>query len=86
MSRPLTDVLFEVDDEAGSKLRDDARIKVDYYVTYDPTQQLSDEPLPVYELREGRYVRRSDTSVPGVGLRLIGVYEGVREGYVAALG
>jgi Uma2 family endonuclease len=68
--------------EAGSKLRDYARIKGDYYVIYDPTRQLSDEPLQVYELREGRYVRRADTRVPGVGLSLIlwdGIYEGVQD-------
>lgn len=71
--------------EAGSKLRDYARIKVDYYVIYDPTQQLSDEPLQVYERREGQYVRRPDAALPGVNLSLIlwdGVYEGVQDTWI----
>ncbi|HYE72289.1 MAG TPA: Uma2 family endonuclease [Blastocatellia bacterium] len=68
--------------EAGSKLRDYARIKVDYYVIYDPTRQLSDEPLQVYERREGQYVGRPDATLPGVNLSLVlwdGVYEGVQD-------
>jgi Uma2 family endonuclease len=68
--------------EAGSKLRDYARLGIAYYAIYDPTRQLSDEVLRVYELHVGQYSPRADTQLPGVGLSLTlwdGVYEGVRD-------
>ncbi len=65
--------------ELGSKLHDYARIGVAYYVVYDPTKQLSDEVLHVFELHVRKYERRADSHLPGVelGLRLWeGMYEG----------
>jgi Uma2 family endonuclease len=67
--------------ELGSKLQDYARIAVSYYVVYDPGQMLGEEELRVYELYGGRYQRREDGSLPGVGLGVVlweGVYEGKR--------
>ncbi len=65
--------------ELGSKLQDYARIAVSYYVVYDPAQILSEDELRVYELYGGRYQRRADQSLPGVGLG-VRLWEGVYEG------
>ncbi len=65
--------------ELGSKLYDYARIGVAYYVVYDPTTQLSDEVLHVYELHARKYERRADSHLPGVELRLL-MWEGIYEG------
>jgi hypothetical protein len=65
--------------EAGSKLRGYARIGILYYVIYDPTEQLSDQVLQVYELQVGRYQPRPDQYLPHVGLGVTlwtGSYEG----------
>ena len=48
-------------------------------MVYDPTTQLSDEVLQVYELHVRKYERRADSQLPGVelGLRMWeGAYEG----------
>jgi hypothetical protein len=67
--------------ELSAKLRGYARMGMSYYVVYDPTQQLSQKVLRVYELGFGkRYRLRQDQSLPDVGLRLSlwsGVFEGV---------
>lgn len=65
--------------ELGSKLHDYARIGVAYYVVHDPTTQLSDEVVRVYELHVGKYERRADTQLPGVALELR-LWEGAYEG------
>ena len=65
--------------EAGSKLRDYARIGILYYVVYDPTKQLSAQVLQVYELQVGHYQPRTDQYFPHVGLGVTlwtGSYEG----------
>ncbi len=65
--------------ETGSKLRDYARIRILYYVVYDPTEQLSAQVLQVYELQVGRYQPRTDQYFPHVGLGVTlwtGSYEG----------
>jgi hypothetical protein len=65
--------------EAGSKLRDYARLGVLYYAIFDPTQQLSAQLLQVYELQVGQYQPRPDQYLPLVGLGLTlwtGSYEG----------
>jgi Uma2 family endonuclease len=64
--------------EATSKLRDYAKIAVGYYIIYDPTQQLSDETLRVYELTFRRYRQRADATLPELGLRLT-LWEGIYE-------
>lgn len=65
--------------ELDSKLRDYARIGVGYYVVYDPTQQLGDEVLHVYELRGRQYEPCANRDLPEAGLSLLlwrGSYEG----------
>jgi Uma2 family endonuclease len=70
----------QVGRELDEKLRRYARMDVSYYVVYDPQRLLSDDTLRVYERGFGRrYRRRSDFTLPDVGLGLIlwnGVFEG----------
>jgi Uma2 family endonuclease len=64
------------------KLREYARLGIDYYIIHDPFQMLSQEALRVYEIGFRRYRRRPDFNLPTVGLSLTlwrGVYEGVTE-------
>ena len=56
--------------ELGSKLRDYARLGVTYYVVFDPLQQLGDERLQVFGLREGAYVPLEVFWLEQVGLGL----------------
>jgi hypothetical protein len=67
--------------ELGSKLADYARLGVAYYVVFDPLQQLGDELLRVFGLREGQYVPLAEPWLEQVGLGLTlwdGEFEGVR--------
>jgi Uma2 family endonuclease len=68
--------------ETGRKLLDYARMRVIYYVIFDPTQQLGGEILQMYELRGRRYVPMNEQSLTEVELGLslwTGVYEGKRD-------
>jgi hypothetical protein len=60
-----------------------ARIGVNYYVIFDPQEQLKQDPLRVYELRGGIYARLMDnTYLERVGLGVTlwqGDYEGKQE-------
>jgi len=56
--------------EADVKLRLYARMGVAYYVIYDPTKQLSDQVVRLYELRPTGCVAREDGWMPGVELSL----------------
>lgn len=65
--------------EAGRKLREYARMRVTYYVIFDPLQQVQDKTLRVYTLRDGMYVETQAEWLPLVGLGLTlwqGAYEG----------
>ena len=68
--------------ELSRKLRDYARIGVDYYVVYDPWFMLGRTELYVYELSVTafgrRYILREDFQLPGVGLSLT-MWEGFFE-------
>ena len=75
----------KVGHELSRKLRDYARIGVDYYVVYDPWFMLGEAELRVYELSATpfgrRYLLREDFQLPGVGLSLMlweGFFEGAR--------
>lgn len=64
--------------ELDRKLRAYARLRVWYYVVYDPQRLLQDEPLQVYELRLNKYVPKSDAFLDSLDLGLTlwtGVYE-----------
>ncbi len=67
--------------EADRKLHEYARMGVPYYVIFDPQRLVQPEPLVVYELRGGAYVRKENALLDQVGLSLRlweGVYEGGR--------
>ncbi len=66
--------------ELSSKLDRYAELGVRYYVVYDPLCELSRETLQVFELTDGAYQRRSDLTLPELGLGLV-LWEGDYEGY-----
>ncbi|MEO0686491.1 MAG: Uma2 family endonuclease [Cyanobacteria bacterium J06649_11] len=57
-------------DELGEKLRIYEHMRASYYIVYDPTKQLSEETLRIYELRGMRYYQTSETWLEQVGLGL----------------
>jgi hypothetical protein len=57
--------------EDDVKLRTYARMGVAYHVIYDPTTQLSDQVLRLYELRPTDYVALAEPWLPGVELGLM---------------
>jgi len=66
--------------ELGSKLHDYAKMRIMYYVVYDPLRRLGDTILRVFELQGGSYIPKIDTWFPEVGLGLTvwnGVFEGI---------
>jgi Uma2 family endonuclease len=65
--------------EAGSKIRDYARIGVTYYAIFDPNEQLQGKILRLYALREGKYAPLKGQWLPEIGLGLTlwrGMFEG----------
>jgi Uma2 family endonuclease len=68
----------KVGDELGNKLRIYEQMRVSYYILYDPTQQLGESVLRLYELRGMRYFD-SETWLEQVGLGLT-LWEGEFEG------
>jgi Uma2 family endonuclease len=68
--------------EKGRKIQTYARMRVIYYVIFDPTQQLGGEVLEILELRGREYVPVTDNWLAGVELGLClweGVFEGVND-------
>jgi Uma2 family endonuclease len=57
-------------DELGKKLDIYQQMRVSYYVVYDPTQQLGEKVLNIYELRGARYFEATETWLEQVGLGL----------------
>ncbi|WP_016871551.1 Uma2 family endonuclease [Fischerella thermalis] len=66
-------------DELGSKLKTYEHMRVSYYVVYDPTQQLSEQALRIYEIRGRRYFETTETWLEQVGLGLT-LWQGEFEG------
>lgn len=60
----------KIGDELGEKLRIYEHMRASYYIVYDPTKQLSEEILRIYELRGMRYSQTSETWLEQVGLGL----------------
>ncbi|MDJ0732477.1 MAG: Uma2 family endonuclease [Nostocaceae cyanobacterium] len=61
--------------ELGEKLRIYQQMRVSYYIVYDPTQQLSEQILRIYELRGRRYFETTETWLEQVGLGVT-IWEG----------
>ena len=81
------DVVIEIvsnrkGNEAGSKLREYALMGIPYYVLFDPTAQLSEEALRVFELRPRNFQRSADDFLPSIGLGVC-LWEGSYEGKYA---
>lgn len=69
----------KVGEELGNKLRIYEQMRVSYYIVYDPSQQLGQQVLRVYELRGMRYSETTETWLEQVGLGLTlwrGEFEG----------
>lgn len=66
-------------DELGTKLKTYEHMRASYYVVYDPTQQLSEQALRIYEIRGRRYFETSETWLEQVGLGLT-LWQGEFEG------
>jgi len=56
--------------ELGSKLTDYARMRIPYYVVYDPLRELRGSTLRVFELQNQSYAPKTDAWFPEVGLGL----------------
>ncbi len=69
----------KIGNELESKLRIYERMRVSYYIVYDPTKQLGESVLRVYELRGRRYSETTQTWLEQVGLGLT-LWEGEFEG------
>lgn len=65
--------------EDGEKKQKYARMRVSYYVIYDPLRQIMNDVLTVYRLRDWVYERQEEAQFPLVGLGLM-LWEGAFEG------
>jgi len=68
-----------VGEEDSRKRQQYARMRVEYYVIYDPQAQIMDEVLTIYRLHGPDYVRQATLQLPTVGLGLT-LWEGTYEG------
>ncbi len=59
-----------VNDEDTDKLHKYERIRIPYYVIYDPELYLGGEALRVFELHRGRYRRAKSNALAELGLKL----------------
>lgn len=66
-------------DELGERFRHYLRLRVDFYVVYDPLRKLSEITLQAFELRGGMYVVLDRPWFESVGLGLV-EWEGTFEG------
>ncbi|NEP78580.1 MAG: Uma2 family endonuclease, partial [Okeania sp. SIO3B3] len=81
------DVVIEIvsptpGNELGSKLIDYAKLKIPYYVVYDPLQKLSKTFLQVFQLQNNSYIPKNDAWFADInsGLTLWnGVFENVND-------
>jgi len=64
--------------EDGEKKHKYAQMHVDYYVIYDPLQQVMSDVLTVYRLRNGVYERQATVQFPSLKLGLV-IWEGTFE-------
>ncbi|MEW6126118.1 MAG: Uma2 family endonuclease [Acidobacteriota bacterium] len=75
----------QVGEEAGEKMRKYARMKVEYYVIFDPDKFLSKNVLTIYKLHGFRYRKQLSHKLETIGLGLIlweGEFEGVKRAWL----
>ena len=84
--KPPEVVIEIVSNKAGgedtTKLERYSRIKVPYYVIYDPDQHLGSRPLRIFQMTGATYVEKVDRFFPELGLGLtvwLGEFDGFRE-------
>lgn len=65
----------KVGEEDTTKLKSYAKIKVPYYVIYDPQNRLSSRTLRIYQLSGASYIEKLDRFLPEVDLGLT-IWEG----------
>ncbi|MEJ7617809.1 MAG: Uma2 family endonuclease [Pyrinomonadaceae bacterium] len=65
--------------EDGEKKKKYARMRVTYYVIYDPQQQVMAEPVTVYHLQGFDYEQQASAQFPALKLGLM-LWDGVFEG------
>ncbi len=71
--------------EDTGKLEHYSRIKVPYYVIYDPSQILSRLPLRIFQLSGASYIEKVDRNFPEIGLSLTlwtGEFDGLETGWL----
>ena len=69
-------------EELTKKLKIYERMKVNYYVVYDPNQELGEEKLHIYQLVGRHYLKTSETWLADINLGVIfweGEFEGRRD-------
>jgi Uma2 family endonuclease len=66
-------------EELEEKLEIYQRMRVSYYIVYDPTKQLGEKELYIYELRGMRYFETSETWLGQVDLGIT-LWDGIFEG------
>ena len=72
-------------EEDGSKFWDYARMKIRYYIIFDPQEELREGVLRVYELHQGAYVLKTTNWLAKVGLGVTlwtGTFEGKHENWL----
>jgi Uma2 family endonuclease len=81
--KPPEVVIEIVSNKEGNELRSKLEIyeymRVNYYIVYDPSQQLGEQILRIYELRRRRYFETTETWLEQVGLGLT-LWQGEFEG------
>lgn len=65
----------KIGDELGEKKRIYQKMRVTYYVVFDPNKFLGEQVLRIYELHRGRYVEKTDTWLEELDLGLT-IWEG----------
>jgi Uma2 family endonuclease len=68
-----------VGEELGEKLKIYEKMRVSYYLVYDPGKQLSESALRIFELRGSKYFETEQTWLEQVGIGLT-LWEGEFEG------
>ena len=67
-------------EEDGEKKKKYARLRIEYYIIYDPMHKVMAEPLTIYQLHNFEYTKLPAPNFPTIGLGLT-LWEGDFEGH-----